>query len=109
MLLVTEIYKISKSFPKDETYGLVSQMRRCSITIPSNIAEGKTRGTRKDYRHFIVMAYASGAELETQIELSKRLYKHLNFDYTKINQLLLEIMKMLNSLTYKLNTYEPKT
>jgi four helix bundle protein len=103
MDLVVEVYKLTELFPKNEIYGLVSQIRRCAVSIPSNIAEGKARGTRKDYRHFVIIAFASGAELETQIELSKRLFKDINLDYKKVNDLLEEIMKMLNALKYKLN------
>lgn len=67
MELVKSIYEMTANFPKEEIYGLISQMKRSSISIPSNIAEGKRRGTRKDYRQFLVIAYGSGAELETQI------------------------------------------
>lgn len=103
MNLVVEIYKLTELFPKSEMYGLVSQIRRSAVSVPSNIAEGKTRGTRKDYRHFVTIAFASGAELETQIELSKRLFKINDFDYNGVDNLLLEVMKMLNSLKYKLS------
>jgi len=57
--LVTNIYKITEKFPQNETYGLTSQMKRAAVSIASNIAEGKARGTRKDYRHFLIMAYGS--------------------------------------------------
>lgn len=102
MDLVIEIYKITDYFPKSEIYGIVSQMRRASISIPSNIAEGKKRGTRKDFCHFLTIAYGSGAELETQIEICKRL-NFVNIDkWENIEKLLLEIMKMLNKLISKL-------
>lgn len=65
MDLVVAVYTLTEIFPRNELFGLVSQMRRASISIPSNLAEGKMRGTRKDYRHFIVNALGSGAELET--------------------------------------------
>lgn len=102
MDLVTEIYLLTEKFPKSELYGIVSQMRRCAISIPSNIAEGKQRGTRKDYRHFLIIAFGSGAELETQIEISKRLNFCKNEDYTVIDGLLDEIVKILNKLISKL-------
>lgn len=63
--LVREVYKTTEEMPKTEQYGLVSQMRRAAVAIPSNIAEGKKRGTRKDFTHFLVIASASAAELET--------------------------------------------
>jgi four helix bundle protein len=104
--LVVAIYELTEKFPKTEIYGLTSQMRRAAISIPSNIAEGKLRGTRKDYRHFILIAFGSGGELETQIEITKRLPFGKNFNYQKADQSLKEIMKMLNSLT---NNLKPKT
>jgi len=98
MDLVVEIYSLTKSFPRTEIYGLTSQMRRCAVSIPSNIAEGRRRGTRKDYRHFLTIAYGSGAELETQIEITKRLPFGENLDFTKVENLLNEIMRMLNKM-----------
>ncbi|OQB05557.1 MAG: hypothetical protein BWY19_00958 [bacterium ADurb.Bin212] len=96
MDLVMLIYKITEAFPDSEKFGLVSQMRRCSISIPSNVAEGRRRSTRKDYRTFINIAYGSGAELETQLEISRR----LNYVDEKLlimaKELLEEVMKILN-------------
>ena len=73
MDVVAEIYKITDSFPEPELYGLTSQMRRSAVLIPSNIVEGRKRSSRKDFRHFLVISCGSGVELETQIEISKRL------------------------------------
>ena len=70
--LVDEVYKLSKLFLDTERYGLVSQMKRSAVSIPSNIAEGCMRGTKKEYRYYILVAFASGAELETQVIISKR-------------------------------------
>lgn len=61
------IYQITNEFPKFELYGLASQMRRNGVSIPSNIAEGYTRNNRGEYIQFLFIAYASGAELETQL------------------------------------------
>ena len=102
MDLVTEIYLLTEKFPREEIYGIISQMRRAAISIPSNIAEGRMRGHLKEYKQFLLNAYGSGGELETQIELSKRLYKKLALNYSKIDSLLLEVMKMLNSIVNKL-------
>lgn len=102
MDIVVSIYEITEFLPKSEIYGLTSQMRRSSISIPSNVAEGTLRGTRKDYCNFIFMAFASGGELETQIELLKRLPFGKNLDYLKSEKLLDEVMKMLNVLIQKL-------
>ncbi len=103
MELVVEVYKLTELFPKSEIYGLVSQMRRCVVSIPSNIAEGRRRGSRKDYRHFLLISYGSGAELETQIEIAKRLMFSKSDDFVKIDALLSEIMKMLNRIISNLN------
>lgn len=98
MDLVLEIYKITENFPVSERYGLISQVRRAAIAIPSNIAEGYVRFHIKEYSQFINIAFASGAELETQLELSKKLNYIKENDYNRVISLLNEIMKMLNKL-----------
>lgn len=102
MQLVVEIYEVTEKFPKEEVYGLTSQMRRSAVSIPSNIAEGRYRGTRKDFTQFLRIAYGSGAELDTQIEIAMQLSKTKNFDYAKAKQLLGEVLKMLNSVISKM-------
>ncbi|HBI16572.1 MAG: S23 ribosomal protein family protein [Candidatus Moranbacteria bacterium GW2011_GWF2_34_56] len=104
MELVTEIYKLTYKFPKEEIYGIISQMKRCAISIPSNIAEGRRRDSKKEFRRFLVIAYGSGAELETQVEISKRLKFVNESEFLKTNELLLETMKMLNKLLSTLRT-----
>jgi len=101
--LVTAIYKLTENFPREELYGLTSQIRRAAVAIPSNIAEGRFRGTRKDFLQFLRIAYGSGAELETQIEIAKNLTVIKSLDYSSVDALLLEVMKMLNSMIKKLN------
>ncbi len=96
--LVIVIYELTEQFPKSEMYGLTSQMRRATVSIPSNIAEGRRRGSRKDFRNFILTAFGSGSELETQIEISRRLSFGKNLDYKQADALLDEIMRMLNRL-----------
>lgn len=73
MDLVVLVYGLTESYPKSEFYNLTTHTRKTSISIPSNIAEGRSRSTKKDFRQFLVRAFASGAELETQLELAKRL------------------------------------
>lgn len=102
MDLVTNIYKLTDNFPKSEIYGLTSQIRRASVSIPSNIAEGRRRGSKADFKHFLIIAYASGAELETQIEISKRLEYTQKQNYTIIDSLLNEVMRMLNTMLINL-------
>lgn len=95
MDLAVEIYKVSEQFPKNETYGIISQIRRCAISIPSNIAEGRQRGSKKDMTRFFLIAYGSAGELETQIELSKRLGFANDIDFSKSDSLLNEVQKIL--------------
>lgn len=71
--LVVEIYKLTKDFPKEETYGLVSQLRRSVVSIPTNIAEGASRQHKKDYLHFLYVARASLAEAEYLLHLANKL------------------------------------
>ncbi|MEX0912923.1 MAG: four helix bundle protein [Candidatus Paceibacterota bacterium] len=68
------MYKLTEKLPADERFSLVDQMRRSAVSIPSNIAEGSKRGTRKDYAQFLRTANGSSAELETQLLLIKNLY-----------------------------------
>ncbi len=98
--LVKEIYKITENFPLSERYVLVSQIRKSAISIPSNIAEGKKRKTRKDFLQFLRIADGSAAELETQIIISKELFPEVNF--SKAESLLEEIQKMLITIIKKL-------
>ena len=96
--LALMVYNITRSFPKEELFGLTSQMRRSAVSIPSNIAEGRRRGRRKDFRNFLQTAFGSGAELETQVEIAKRLqYAHKD-QYASVEELLGEIMRMLNRM-----------
>ncbi len=102
--LVIAVYKLTDQFPKSEIYGLTSQMRRCAVSIPSNIAEGRRRGTKKDYCQFLIVAYGSGAELETQVEIAKRLPFGKRLDYTNVDSLLDEVMRMLNKMISELRS-----
>ncbi|MET3732863.1 four helix bundle protein [Moheibacter stercoris] len=80
--LVTETYLVTKEFPKDEIFGLVSQIRRCVISIPSNIAEGCGRKSKKEFSNFLGVSLGSSFEFETQIIISK------NIGYLKEEQFL---------------------
>jgi len=92
------IYKITENFPRSELYGLTSQIRRCSVSIPSNIAEGQRRGHKAEYVQFLRVAFGSGAELETQILIALKIDYLDKKKFDQINDLLQEVMKMLNKL-----------
>ena len=104
MTLVTEVYKISKGFPKDEAYGLTSQIRRCSISIPSNIAEGYGRNSTNEYIHFLRIATGSLYELQTQIEICMNLDYLNRGEFDKLYELSREIERMISSLAGKLSS-----
>ena len=101
--LVAATYELTENFPKEERYGLSSQMRRAAVSIPSNIAEGRGRGTRKDYINFLRIAFGSASELESQIITVKILPFGKNLDYNLIEKLLNEVIKMLYSMIIKMN------
>ncbi|MFZ1932785.1 MAG: four helix bundle protein [Thermoguttaceae bacterium] len=73
MDLVEAIYELTAAFPKDELFGLTSQMRRAAVSIPSNIAEGQARNTTRDFLHFLAISYGSLKEIETQVLIAERL------------------------------------
>ncbi len=101
MDLVVAVYEITVQLLPEERFGLASQMNRCVISIPSNIAEGKLRGSQKDCRRFFLMAYGSGGELETQLGVIKRLPQYQSIETEKVEKLLEEVMKILNVLVNK--------
>ncbi len=90
--LVEKTYKITANFPDNEVYGITSQMRRAAISIPSNIAEGAARNSRREFSQFLYVALGSLAELETQIIISQRL------GYIKNNDLMEPIEKLRRKL-----------
>lgn len=112
-ILVKEIYQLSSAFPKEEMYGLTAQIRRAVISVPSNIAEGSSKGSTKEFLRFLSIAYGSLAEVETQLYLAADLY------YTDANkvetaiEMTAELGRMINgldrSLQARLNTTELQT
>lgn len=102
MELVKMIYNLTQHFPSSEIYGLTSQLRRAAVSIPSNIAEGYHRGYRKEYVKFLYIAFGSGAELETQLELARSLALAAPERFKEADNLLQEVMKMLNGLIHSL-------
>jgi len=102
-LLTLAVYQVTKTFPREEIYGLVSQIRRCSVSIPSNIPEGCGRLSDKELAHFLVIASGSASELDYQLMLSKDLFYTDIATYEQLHQNLTEIRKMLNAFIKKLN------
>lgn len=100
--LVKLIYSASKDLPKEELYGLTSQMRRCAVSIPSNIAEGYKRKGLGEYLNFLSYAEGSAAELETQLIIVSEVYSEV--DTREIQILLQEVQKMLYALSKKIKT-----
>ena len=101
MDLAVAIYEVTASFPNEERFALVDQMRRSAISVISNIAEGYGRGTDKDLTHFLYVARGSANELSAQIELSKRLSYISDDSFVNMDALCMEVNKMLSSLIYR--------
>ncbi|MEZ5337162.1 MAG: four helix bundle protein [bacterium] len=104
MDFVTEIYRLTAAFPRDEMYGMTSQLRRAAVSIPSNIAEGNGRATRKDYAHFVSIALASTRELEALLLISAELGFTERSVAQELESRLDEIGRMLFSMHRKLAT-----
>jgi four helix bundle protein len=103
ILFVTKVYNLTKHYPKEELYSMVSQIRRAAISIPSNIAEGCARNTTKEYIQFLYIALGSAAEIETQFIIS------INLDYIKedegksLTNDVQEIIRMITGLIKSLS------
>lgn len=98
MEVVEKTYVLTQGFPQDERYGLINQMRRSAVSIPSNIAEGFKRSGTKEFKNFLHIALGSVAELETQFIISKRL-KYINsYQFNEMNELIDHVSRMLTRL-----------
>lgn len=104
MDLVVAVYQMTKHMPSTEVYGLTAQMHRAAVSLPCNIAEGRRRSTKKDYAHFLSIAFGSAAELETQFDIIERLGFCTSTHLQTLRALLEEIQKMLNSMMAHLRT-----
>lgn len=99
--LVKMIYSATNMFPKNEQYGVVAQIRRAAISIPSNVAEGYGRRSHKEYLQFYSIAYGSTLELETQLIIAKELGFISQESFKRVELLLTEVIKMLYVMVYK--------
>ena len=102
--LVLMIYKITKLFPKDEVYGLSAQMRRAAMSVPSNIVEGCSRFSKKEYCHFLNISFGSLKELHYQFSVADRLGYIIEGNSQKIETLFLETEKVLAGLIRSVKT-----
>ncbi|MDP3468981.1 MAG: four helix bundle protein [Daejeonella sp.] len=96
--LAIKVYDVSAKFPADERYGLISQIRRCAVSIPSNISEGAGRNSNKEFLQFLGIANGSSYELQTQLVITER----LGFVDTKICNELLECIDELQKMNFNL-------
>lgn len=103
MIIAKEVYATTATFPKEEIYGLVSQINRCSVSVPSNIAEGSSRSSNKEFAHFIKISIGSLFELETQLTLSNKfgiinseVLSDLMLKIVALQRMLLRFMKTLD-------------
>jgi len=102
MDVVVKVYAITKKFPRDEDFGLKAQLRRAIVSVPSNIAEGLTRSTRKDKLHFLNVAQASLSEADAQWEIASRLGYVDQIEYNDVERDLSEVQKYLHGLSRSL-------
>jgi len=101
--LAVEVYRVTEKLPKEDRYGLISQINRCEVSIPSNIAEGAGRNTNKDFNHFLGIAQGSSFELDTQLVISNRLNFINSQDFEKLEVELDHIQNMIAKLKQSLN------
>ena len=100
MSLVKKIYSLTSDLPSEERFGLISQLNRCSVSIPSNIAEGSGRTSEKEFIHFLRMAISSSYELETQLILVKDIY---SIDTKEVIENLSTLQLMIGAFIRKMN------
>ncbi len=99
--LTKVVYQLTANYPSDERFGLVNQMRRCSVSIPSNIAEGFGRGSDKELIQFLYISLGSSNELDTQLAISHELSYITSDNFMTVERLNNEVNKMLRSLIYR--------
>lgn len=108
MDLSTAVYAVTSAFPREEMFGLTNQLRRASVSIASNIAEGQGRLTSGEFTHFLGMARGSALELQTQLDLAKRLGMGAPSELDAAQHSATELVKILNSIISKLRNRPPR-
>jgi four helix bundle protein len=103
MDLVESVYKVTQTFPREELYGLTSQIRRAVVSIPSNIAEGQGRGPTKEFTHHLAIAYGSLCEVQTQLLIAKRLGLINEQSFQALFELSQEVARLTNGLINSLS------
>ena len=98
MDLVEQVYQATKQFPREELYGLTSQLRRAVVSMPSNIAEGQGRSSTKEFQNFLSIAHGSLREVETQLLIAQRLDYLTNDQLTPLMELAAEVSRLTNGL-----------
>lgn len=101
--LVSESYRLTKRFPEVEKFNLISQMNRCAVSIPSNIAEGSSKGTNKHFRKYLENSLGSAFEWETQLIVARNENYLLEEEFTNLENRILQIQKMIGSFMDKLD------
>jgi len=96
--LAQQIYRVTEKFPSNEQFGLTNQIRRAAVSIPSNVAEGAARQTKKEFLQFLHVSKGSLSELDTQLELARRLEYLTQIEWEALNQLLERVDRMLSGL-----------
>ena len=104
MVLAEKVYALSSSFPDTERFGLQSQLRRAAVSVPSNIAEGRSRNGKREFVQFLYIAIGSLNEIETQLELTRRLSLCSENMCTENTEMLIEVRKMLYALVAKVDS-----
>ncbi len=100
--LSVKIYSLTNSFPSEEKFGLVSQIRRSAVSVASNIAEGAGRGTDKDFAHFLTISAGSSFEIETQLLIAQKIGFISLIEFQELSKIIDQIKKMLFALRKKL-------
>ena len=103
MDLVEAVYKATQAFPREEVYGLTSQLRRAVVSVPSNVAEGQGRGPTKEFTHHLSIAYGSLCEVQTQLLIAKRLNFISEQQYIALFESSQEVARLINGLINSLS------